>query len=80
MKRSSIHVGSLIRAELSKQGQSVAWLAEQLGIKRTNCYRILHAQSLHTAIMEQLSIAMRHDFFADCSKDIQLAPNHIYVL
>lgn len=70
MKCNSIHVGSLIRAELTRQDQTVTWLAEQLGIKRTNCYRFLHAQSLHTDIIEQLSIVMQHDFFADLSKQL----------
>jgi len=72
MKRNSIHIGSLIRAELTLQNQTVTWLAEQIGVKRTNCYRILRAQSLHTAMLEQLSIVMQHDFFADCSRSIQL--------
>lgn len=65
MKTNPIHIGSLVRTELSRQHQTVNWLAEQLGIKRTNCYRILHAQSIHTSLLEQLSIAMKHDFFAD---------------
>lgn len=67
-----IHVGSLIRTELSRQHQSVTWLAEQLGIERTNCYRVLRAQSLQTDQLVRISIAMQHDFFADCSKCIQL--------
>ena len=64
----SIHVGSLIRVELSRQNQTVTWLAEQLGIERTNCYRFLRAQSLHTDQLARISVAMQHDFFADCSK------------
>jgi plasmid maintenance system antidote protein VapI len=72
MRPFSIHVGSLVRVELFRQHQTVTWLAEQLGIKRTNCYRFLRAQSLHTALIEQLSIAMKHDFFADCSKALNL--------
>lgn len=67
-----IHVGSLIRAELTRQNQSVTWLAEQLGIERTNCYRFLRAQSLHVDMLARISNAMQHDFFADCSKCIQL--------
>ena len=67
-----IHVGSLIQVELSRQNQTVTWLAEQLGIERTNCYRFLRAQSLHTDQLARISIAMQHDFFADCSKCIQL--------
>ena len=68
MKPYPIHVGSLIRAELTRQQQTVAWLAEQLGIQRTNCYRILGAQSIHTALLEQLSIVLHHDFFIDYSE------------
>jgi len=70
MKRNSIHVGSLIRAELTRQDQTVTWLAEQLGIERTNCYRFLRAQSLHVDLLARISIAMQHDFFADLSKQL----------
>ena len=67
MRPYPVHVGSLVRAELSRQQQTVAWLAEQLGIKRTNCYRILGAQSINTALLERISITLRHDFFVDYS-------------
>jgi plasmid maintenance system antidote protein VapI len=66
------HVGSLVRAELSRQNQTVTWLAQQLGIQRTNCYRILSAQSVHTALLERISVAMKHDFFAEYSKSVKL--------
>lgn len=72
MKRNPIHVGSLVRTELSRQNHTVAWLAEQLGIQRTNCYRFLRAQSLHTDQLARISVAMKHDFFADCSKAVNL--------
>ena len=67
-----IHIGSLVRAELSRQQQTVTWLAQQLGIERTNCYRFLRAQSLHTDQLTRISIAMKHDFFADCTKALNL--------
>ena len=66
-----IPVGSLIRVELIRQDQSVTWLAEQLGIERTNCYRFLRAQSLHVDQLMRISNAMKHDFFADCSKALK---------
>lgn len=72
MKMPPIHIGSLIRVELSRQNQTVIWLAGQLGIERTNCYRFLRAQSLHTDQLARISIAMKHDFFADCSKALNL--------
>jgi len=71
-----IHVGSLIRAELTRQDQSVTWLAEQLGIKRTNCYRFLRTKSLHTDHLARISIVMQHDFFADYSDCIHLTLKH----
>ena len=72
MKMNPIHIGSFIRAELTRRNQTVTWLAEQLGIERTNCYRFLRAQSLHTDQLMRISIAMQHDFFADCSKALNL--------
>ena len=74
MAQNTIHVGLLIRAELFKQQKTVKWLAEQLGIQRANCYRILNAPSIHTNQLFQVSVAMQHDFFAECSETLQ---NHI---
>ena len=71
MNTNPIHVGLLVRTELFKQQKSVKWLAEQLGIQRANCYRILNAPSIHTSQLVHLSIAMHHDFFADCSDAIR---------
>lgn len=70
MKMNPLHVGSLIRAELSRQNQTITWLAEQLGIERTNCYRFLRAQSLHTDQLTRISIAMQHDFFLEISNHL----------
>ena len=66
-----IHVGLLIRIELFRQQRNVKWLSEQLGIQRTNCYRILNAPSIHTNLLIRISIVMRHDFFAECSTIFQ---------
>ena len=76
MRPYPVHVGSLVRAELSRQHQTVSWLANELGIQRTNCYRILSAQSVHTIMLERLSIAMGHDFFADYSAALHQSFNH----
>lgn len=62
-----IHIGSVVHAELQKQHRTVNWLAEQLGILRPNCYRLLHASSLHTDTLLQISIVLRRDFFREYS-------------
>lgn len=62
-----IHIGSVVHAELQKQHRTVIWLAEQLGILRPNCYRLLHASSLHTDTLLQISVVLRRDFFCEYS-------------
>ncbi len=62
-----IHIGSVVHAELQKQHRTVNWLAEQLGILRPNCYRLLHASSLHTDTLLQISVVLRRDFFREYS-------------
>ena len=68
---SILHIGSLIRTELENQNRTVAWFAQMLNIKRPNCYRLLHASSVHTETLFRVSVALEHDFFADCSKIVQ---------
>lgn len=67
MEMPSVHIGNMVRAELERQGKSVAWLAEQLNMQRPNCYRLLRSQSIHTDQLRQLSVLLKHDFFADCA-------------
>lgn len=62
-----IHIGSVVHAELQKQHRTVNWLAEQLGILRPNCYRLLHASSLHTDTLLHISVVLRRDFFREYS-------------
>lgn len=59
----NIHIGTIIRAQLTKKKLSVVWLASQLGIKRPNCYRILRAGSLQTDLLLRISLVLNHDFF-----------------
>lgn len=61
---SQVHLGELIQKELTRRNQSVTWLAEQLGIQRPNCYRIIHAESMNTERLFLISRILHHDFFA----------------
>ena len=72
MRPYSIHVGSLVRTELFRQQKPVSWLAEQLGIQRPNCYRILNAQSLQTELLYRLCRVTQHDFFLEISNRLSL--------
>lgn len=67
MTPSHIHVGALIHQELTRQNKSISWLADQLGLQRPNCYRIIHAKSMNTDRLFLISQLLHHDFFADYS-------------
>ena len=70
------NIGSLIRTELVRQNHTVTWLAQSLNIKRPNCYRLLRASSIHTDTLYRVSIALRHDFFAECSAALKSQLNN----
>lgn len=71
MDHNLIHIGSVVHAELQKQHRTVTWLAEQLGIMRPNCYRLLHASSLHTDTLLQISVVLHRDFFREYSRALE---------
>lgn len=73
MNPEPLHIGQAIHAELIKQDRSVSWLADQLGIQRPNCYRILHSANINTDRLLAVSCILRYDFFADYSKRLALA-------
>ena len=76
MKPDLIHIGSIVHAELQRQQLSVTWLAQQLGLQRPNCYRLLRSSSLHTDTLLQLSLILRHDFFREYSHVINKELNN----
>ena len=76
MKPDLIHIGSIVHAELQRQQLSVTWLAQQLGLQRPNCYRLLRASSLHTDTLLQLSLVLRHDFFREYSCILEKSINN----
>ena len=63
------HIGQLIKAELTRQGRSVAWLAGCLCCHRNNVYLIFRRAWIDTFVLKKISIALHHDFFADLSDD-----------
>ena len=63
------HIGQLIEEALRSQGRSVAWLADRLCCHRNNVYLIFRRERIDTVTLMKISIALRHDFFAELSKD-----------
>lgn len=67
----TIHIGSSIRAELSRQRKSMVWLADQLGTARPNVYRIVRASSLQTDSLFRICRILDYDFFAEYSSRLK---------
>ncbi len=66
-----INIGKEIHNELLRQGHSVLWLSEQLECNRTNIYNIFSRESISTDLLLKISIALKKDFFALYSAQIQ---------
>ena len=61
------HLGSLIKAELKRQGRTASWLARQVHCTPENIYKTFNQQWVVMPLLFKLSEALQHDFFADCS-------------
>lgn len=66
-------IGSLIKAEVEKQGLSAAEFAERICCERQNVYKIFGRTHIDTVQLAQISKALNHDFFADIVQDIALS-------
>ena len=64
------HIGKLIREELERQDRTPTWLARKIACDRTNVYYIFKQESLHTDMIERLSVALNHNFFQDLADGI----------
>ena len=69
-----IHIGSLIKAELHRQGRSVGWFAKQLYCDRTNVYHIFKRQSLDTAQLLRISQLLQYNFFDYYARELHTTP------
>ena len=62
-----LHIGNLIKSELAKQGRSITWLSSQVNCTRENLYKVFRRSWIYTDLLFEISEALNHDFFKDCS-------------
>lgn len=62
------HIGKLIKAELLRQGRSITWLSLQVNCSRENLYKLFMRPWINTDLLFQISKALDHDFFEDCTE------------
>ncbi|MBO4739867.1 MAG: helix-turn-helix domain-containing protein [Bacteroidales bacterium] len=58
-----IQIGSLICAELRKQGHTNAWLAERIGVSERTLQRIFKQSSIDTQKLMLVCLALEVDMF-----------------
>ena len=64
----TIHIGSLSRAQMTRKGIKVSWLAQQLGCHRNNIYLIFSRSWIDTETLMKICDALEHNFFEDISR------------
>lgn len=60
-------IGNLIKSELDRQGRSATWLAKQVHCTPENIYKAYRSQWVTMPLLFEISKALDHDFFKDCS-------------
>ena len=61
------HLGKLIKAELTRQGRSITWLANQIDCTRENLYKLFKSPWINTNTLFKIGKALDFDFFKLCS-------------
>ena len=67
-----INIGKMIKDELDRQGHSVGGLAKELECNRSTVYRYEARNSIDTAILAEISIILKKDFFKIISEEINI--------
>ena len=62
-KKSNIHIGHLIQAQLKADQRSASWLAREIGCSRNHLYKVFRKSSLEGELLLSISLAMNFNFF-----------------
>ncbi len=65
-----IHIGSIIREELRRQGKTNGWLAEQINVNPRTINKIFLKSIIDTQQLFQISQVMGVDFFKFYSDEL----------
>ena len=73
MEEKAKTIGELIDVALRKSKMTVGDFAAQIGCYRENVYKIIKKNNLDIHLLKKISEVLKHNFFEDISKDINLA-------
>ena len=60
-----LRIGQRIHEELKRQGRTVTWLAQQLGMERTSLYYTFRQNSIDLQLLLRISAFTNHNFLQD---------------
>ncbi len=72
----TLQIGKIIKDQLHRQERTVTWLSRMIHCDRRNVYDIFSRASIDTDLLYKISIALRKDFFAYYSTDLQKPINN----
>ena len=71
-----IHIGNMIKAELTRQGRTMTWFAEAIHSDRSNTYKMLKRESIDLALLMYISELLHYDFLRECSEALSFGPEN----
>lgn len=65
-KMKDVHIGSMIKKELQKQGRTVNWFANEIYCEKSNVYKMFRRKSIDLLQLMKISEVLGHNFLKDC--------------
>jgi hypothetical protein len=56
-------IGNLTKEKLKEKERTVAWLARKVGYTRSNIYKALKLEYIHSELLDRISKVLEYDFF-----------------
>ena len=56
-------IGDLIKEQLKGKDHTIKWLAKKTGYTRSNIYKALKLEYIHTELLDKISQVLEYDFF-----------------
>lgn len=68
-KMNDVHIGSMIKQELQKQGRTVNWFANEIYCEKSNVYKMFRRKSIDLLQLMKISEVLGHNFLRDCYEE-----------
>ena len=61
-----VHIGTMIKDELNRQGRTVNWFAKGIFCEKSNVYKMFKRKSIDMEQLMKISEVLNHNFLRDC--------------